>query len=331
MAGASAPDTERQARDTELAARAAWLHFVGGLTQSEVAKRLSVPTTRAHRYIAKAQSEGLVRVFVDVASADCVAHEVEIAARYDLRFCRIAMEIPEAGPLPLRALSAVGGDYLMRTVAAGAHEVIGVGNGRTLAASVDAMGRVDAAGTRFVSMLGGLTRSGAANPYDVIHRLAHKTGAEAYLLPAPLFANSAGDKAVMMAQAALGVTRELMATASLVIVGIGEVDASGGAAPATALQSVADVEALRARGARAEILGQFLDGDGRIVSTPYDARVMALPLSDLKGRQVVAIAGGLAKTEAIKAALRSGLLTGLIIDEATARSLLDGLGAAAAA
>ncbi|MEO1102468.1 MAG: sugar-binding domain-containing protein [Pseudomonadota bacterium] len=315
--------------DAELAARAAWLHFVGGLTQSEVARRLDVPTTRAHRYIARAQQDGLVRVFVDVESADCVKLEMLLATHYGLKTCRVAMEIPEAGPLPLRALSALGGDVLMRTVAAGEHSVIGVGNGRTLAASVAAMGRVPAAATRFVSMLGGLTRSGAANPYDVIHSLAQKTGAEAYLMPAPLFADTARDKKVMMSQAALGVTMELIAKASLVVVGIGNLDPDG--ATTTAMGSAPEVAALKRDGARAEILGQFLGADGRVLHTPCDARVMAPALENLRGREMIAIAGGIGKAGAILAALKSGLLTGLIIDEATARSLVDELGLAVAA
>ncbi|MEM0908904.1 MAG: sugar-binding domain-containing protein [Pseudomonadota bacterium] len=304
---------------------------MGGLTQSEVARRLDVPTTRAHRYIARAQSDGLVRVFVDVESADCVALEWELSGRYGLSFCRVAMDVPEQGPLPLRALRAVGADHLMRTVASGHHSVIGVGNGRTLAAAVDGMGKVAGAGTRFVSMLGGLTRSGAANPYDVIHRLSEKTGADAYLMPAPLYADSATDKNVMMAQAALAVTMGLIDDASLVVVGIGDLDPAGGAAPATALRSEEELAALRGAGARAEILGQFLDGEGRILKTPTDPRVMAPPLEALRGRDVLAIAGGLRKKAAIRAALESGLINAIIIDEATARSLVKGLGSVVAA
>lgn len=317
--------------EADLAARAAWLHFVGGLTQSEVAKRLELPNIRVHRYIARAQNEGLVKVFVDVESADCALLETRLMHAYGLRTCRVAMEVPETGPLPLRALSAVGGDYLMRVVEAGTHAVIGVGNGRTLAASVDAMGRVPGGPVRFVSMMGGLTRSYAANPYDVIHRLARTTSAEAYLMPAPLFANSAEDKRVMMAQSALAATIELIAEATLVVLGIGAVEAGAGGASAISLDPEEATGRLRTLGARAEILGQFLDADGALLATPYDDRVMAPGLESLRGRDVVAIAGGASKTEAIRAALKSGLLTGLIIDEATARRLADGLQAAPAA
>lgn len=316
-------DTTKSARDTSLAARAAWLHFVGGLTQSEVARLLNVPTTRAHRYIARAQSEGLVRVFVDVEAADCMVLERKLVETYGLSMCRVAMDVPDSGPLPLRTLGAVGSDYIMQVIASDDYRTIGIGHGRTLAAAVAAIPRVSAGNVRFVSVLGGLTRTGAANPYDVIHILAARTGAEAYLMPAPLFADTAEGRAVMMRQGALSVTMGLIAEASLVIVGIGNLSPSGGGTPATALHGVEEAASLYAAGARAEILGQFLDADGVPLATPYDDRVMAPPLETLRGREVVAIAGGTSKVEAIRTALQSGLLTGLIIDEATARALVD--------
>ncbi len=51
-------------RDDEasMATRAAWLHYAGGLTQAEVAKRLGLTSLKAHRLIMKANQEGLVKV-----------------------------------------------------------------------------------------------------------------------------------------------------------------------------------------------------------------------------------------------------------------------------
>lgn len=303
-------------------ARAAWLHFVGGLTQGEVAKRLMVPVTRAHRYIARAQSEGLVRISVDVSSAACIEIETQLSTRYNLSWCRVAMDVPEQDTLPLRTLGAAGGDFLLQAVSAGGHETIGIGHGRTINAVVDAVGRTDMSGIRFVSMLGGLTRSYTANPYDVIHTLAQRGSADSYFMPAPMFADSADDKRVMMAQSGIVRTMDLIAEATLAIVGIGELDETSGASMIAALESAEAVLALKARGACAEILGQFIDADGAVMETEYDARVMAPALESLRGRDIVAIAGGTRKTEAILAALKSGLLTGLIIDETTARTLV---------
>ena len=52
--------------DNSLAARAAWLSYIGGYTQSEIAKRLDVSSAKAHRLISQAQKAGLVRVFIEV-------------------------------------------------------------------------------------------------------------------------------------------------------------------------------------------------------------------------------------------------------------------------
>lgn len=314
--------TVRLQRDGEEAARAAWLHFVGGLTQSEVAKRLAISPTRAHRHIAKAQADGLVRVFVDVKAGSCVALETALMARFGLSRCSVAMEVPEASALPLRALSVCGADFIMQAISSGQYPVIGVGNGRTIAAAVNAIARVRATETRFVSMLGGLTRSFAANPYDVIYGLAQKTDAEAYLLPAPLYADTPADKDIMMGQSGIAATMELIDEANLAVVGIGNLDFLGGTPPASSLRNEEEARALFNSGARAEILGQFVTGDGAIMKTRHDSHVMAPALESLRGREVVAIAGGENKLQAVEAALRSGLLTGLIIDERTARGLI---------
>ncbi|WP_305985794.1 sugar-binding transcriptional regulator [Roseibium sp. MMSF_3544] len=319
---AKGASTSKLQEETEMAARAAWLHFVGGLTQSEVAIRLGVSGTRAHRLIVKAQGLGFVHISVDATAAPCVELENTLIETFGLTMCRVAMDLGEPDPIPLRALGALGGHWLGHLLEKGAYRTIGVSHGRTIAASVEAMQRRSVNGTIFVSLLGGLTRSLAANPYDVIHRLAQMTGAESYLMPAPLFANSPEDKAVLASQSMLRDAFARMQDCELAVVGIGDLKTSTGS---LAVGQANITEELTQRGAAAEILGQFLDVDGNQISTSLDGRAMALPLNDLRGREVVAIAGGLGKVEAIKAALSSGLLTGLIIDEAAARSLVEGL------
>ena len=111
----------------------------------------------------------------------------------------MAPDLGEDG-LPLRALGLAGASFLRREIERGEHRVIGLGHGRTLAAAVQQLPRLDAEGVRFVSLLGGLTRNYAANPYDVMHRLAERTSAQAYVMPVPFFANSVEDREVLLEQ-----------------------------------------------------------------------------------------------------------------------------------
>jgi DNA-binding transcriptional regulator LsrR (DeoR family) len=169
-------------------------------------------------------------------------------------------------------------------------------------------------------LLGSLTRHSAANPFDVIHTLTQVTGAESYLMPAPFFADSVEDKAVLLAQKGLKDVFALARAAELYVIGIGEVGPEAHML-ATGTITADEYRELAAAGAAGEALGQFFGGDGSRVAAAVNERAVAVGLDELRGRQVVAVAGGRSKTEAIKAVLESRVITGLITDETTARAI----------
>lgn len=304
-------------------ARAAWLHYAGGMTQRAIAERFGVPVTRAHRMIARALGDGLVRVFVDAEVAGCIALEERLAERYGLRRCIVAPDLAEAGPMPLRALGLAAARLLLSVMRRADAPLIGVGHGETMAAMVDALPKQRTPSLRFVSLLGGLTRSYAANPHDVIFRIAAKTAAEGFMAPAPLFTDSAEDRAILMAQSGMAEIGRLWRAAEVCVLGVGAVDPEGSIGRANVFDPDQSLAELRARGACAEVLGQFLAADGRRLPSRYDGRLIAADLFSLRGREVYALAGGPAKVTALDAALRSGVFTGLITDETTAARLAD--------
>lgn len=312
-------DLAESADDSATATRAAWLYHVGELTQSQVAARLGVPNAKAHRLIARATRAGLVRVFVEGPIGGCIALEEQLTGQFGLRFCRVVPNV-DAASLPLRSLGAAAAIYLTEALERGEHRVIGVGHGRTLAAAIEQLPRVAAPNVCFVSLLGGVSRQTSANPFDVIHRLAEKTGAESWMLPVPFIANTAADRQVMLAQRGIAEAMQMAAQATLCLVGIGEVGGDAFIA-STGMISPSEVQQLVARGAIGEVLGHYLDAGGIPVPTPLHERILSLPFDGLRGREVVGVAGGRDKPDAIRSVLRGGLLSGLITDEPTARRL----------
>lgn len=195
------------------------------------------------------------------------------------------------GLLPLAALKAAGGHWLHRVLEAGRASLIGVGHGRTLAAVAASLPRIPRPGVRFVSLLGSLTRHAAANPFDVIHRLTEITGAESRLhAGAVLRRQCRGQGRAAGPAQPRGCKFALARTAELMVVGIGEVGptsyllTSGMITPA----ELAEVE--RA-GAVGELLGRFMDAEGRAVAAAVNERAAAVRPEEMPGRQVVAIAG----------------------------------------
>jgi DNA-binding transcriptional regulator LsrR (DeoR family) len=305
--------------EDELCARAAWLYYGAGLTQGEIAKRLNVRTVKAHRLVARANRMGLVRVSIDAPVASCMRLEDELQQRYNLRQCVVAPKIDD-DPLALRALALAGGRFLQLAIESRAHAVIGVGHGRTLAACVGVLPHMDMPQLKLVSLLGGMTRRYVTTPFDVIHRLAERTNAAAYVLPLPFFANTAEDKTVFLEQRGVADVFELGIASTLRFVGIGTLgrDAS---ILSTGLVEKDEFEEARRLGAVGELLGHMFSASGALIDSGISARALSMSSADIARRPTVAVAGGGSKIDAIRAVLRSELLHGLITDEKTASAL----------
>lgn len=312
----------RDAEDS-LAVRAAWLHYAGGLTQAEVAKRLGITSVKAHRLITRMNEAGIVKVTIDGDVAELVELEDHLSRKFNLGYCEIVPDLAEEG-LPMRALGHAGAGYIQRIIESQPDCVIGVGHGRTLASAVREMAHVDASQIRFVSLLGGLTRNYAANPHDVMHRLAEKTGAQAYVMPVPFFANTVEDREVLLSQRGVSDVFRLAASADLMLVGVGTTEPHAQLVSSRMVE-MAEITEVKAQGGMGEILGHFFDEQGRAIETSLTQRTLSLGLEQLRGRKIVAIAGGAEKTCAIRSVLMSGLLGGLITDERTAHALANSL------
>ena len=286
IAAPTPPNDEEAA----LCVRAAWLHYGAGLSQGEVAKRLQVPNLKAHRLIARANRLGLVHVSIDGEIAECVRLEDEIRRRYGVKICEVAPDLDDEA-LPLKALALSGSRFLRLALESGEHETIGFGHGRTLAACVAMLPKISVSGVKLVSLLGGLTRRYATTPFDVIHRLAERTGAEAYVLPLPFYANTVEDRSVFLEQRGVPEVVRMGVEATLRLVGIGTMgeDAS---LLSTGMVEKEEFEEARRLGGVAEILGHILDQSGALIESGLSSRALSMPAAEIGRRKTVALAGG---------------------------------------
>ena len=313
--------------ETNLAVRASWLSYVGGYSQGEIAKRLGLSRIKVHRLIAAAHDLGLVKISIEHSLTDLVALEEQLVKRFRLNTCTVVPVLETAGtqgmsPATLTALGIAGARFLRRRLADTASLTIGVGWGRTLAAVADQTLHEPQSRHRFVALIGSLTRHSSANPYDVIHRLVDKTGSEGYFLPMPYIADTLADKNVFLAQKSVQDILSLARQAQLCLVGIGECSEDS-FLHASGLITDEELAELQAAGAIGDLIGKFFDAKGYLVHSEVNQRSMGLEFAALGNCLSVAIAGGLEKVHAIRAALQSGVIAGLITDENVARQLLQ--------
>ncbi len=316
--------------DAALMARTAWLYHVGGLTQEEVGRRLGLHRTRVVRLLGEARERGLVSVTINHDAIRDLDLESEIARRYTLDFCLVtpAMDLGDdvADPklaaaqemIARRAVGAAGANFLRGKLAPGGPITVGVSWGRTLEQMTLHLSGVRNPHARFVSLMGSLTRNSASNPFEVVQALAARTGGEGHFLPVPFIADTEADRAVLMSQRSVAEALALARSADLFLISVGELLETS-FLRLQGMLSAEELRSVRARGAVADSLGRLFDRNGAELDHELAHRTLALDLELLRGRDVVLLAGGLRKSAAVLALLRTGLVQGLIVDGDTAR------------
>ncbi|WP_163577375.1 sugar-binding transcriptional regulator [Halomonas faecis] len=310
-------------RRLDQAARAAWMSYVGGITQDEIAQQLGVSRPGVQRLLALARQEGLVKVHIDHPIASCMALSEALCERYGLEFCDVVPADPDdASANSARYLAVAAAERLSHYLNRTEPLTLSLGTGRAVRAMVEALSRIDRPQHRFVSLVGNVARDGSSNRYDGVMVLADKTGGERFLLPAPVVADSLEESDALCRQRLYRSVAEVARQAEAAFIGVGRIDRQ-----ATLFQdhfiSEKELEELISGEAVGELLGWPLNRHGEVIDCSITRRVTSLPLSIFRDRPLVAVAGGRDKGAALRAALRGGWLKGLVTDEGAARLIVE--------
>jgi len=310
----------RASRKLDQAARAAWLYYIAGNTQDEIAHKLDVSRQAAQRLVALAVAEKLIKFRLDHPLAECL----DLAERLRRRFGLELVEVVPADPAsddPLPGLAVAAAQFLETQLARRAPLVVGLATGRTLKAMVDEVAPMQRPDHRVVSLVGTMNRDGQASPYDVAMRLADRVGARCYPMPTPVVAATLEERQLLQTQEAYHTVQRLAADAAVHLVGIGEV---GWGCPMhrDGFLTDGEIAELVERGAVGEITSWPFDQRGCMVACPVTERLSGLPIGPAPAVPRIGIAGGRRKHAALRAALAGRLLTGLVTDQASARWLL---------
>ncbi|WP_417675370.1 sugar-binding transcriptional regulator [Roseibium sp.] len=319
-----------QAREDDwtdyLAIRAAWLSFVGGRTQGEIAKQLGMSPAKVHRLIAHAQKAGYVKFQIEGRPLECLELEERIADEFKLNSCTIAPDLG-GGDMEgaIRAVAVSAAHILSDVVSSNSVRRIGVGMGRTIKAAVEAMPKVNRPDLEIISISGSLTRTLAANPFDVVQRMQERTGGEGYYLPVPYFAESQEEKDMFLGQRSVQNLMERARGSDVFIVGIGSVENEGHLIQRGMISKEEQADLMES-GAVSDLMGRFLTIDGKIAPVSLGDCAVGLHFNEVQGARLIALAGGESKVDAALAALRAGVITDLVADETLARVLSDKIG-----
>lgn len=304
-----------------LAANAARRFYLDHASKVEIAQELGLSRFKVARLLELAHARGIVRI--DIAFPSDVDAQLSQALRERFKLTHaIVINTPRpdtGGPEPFTDLLAPAAARLVADLV-DEQDVLGLAWGRAVTAVSHAFTRLPPCP---VVQLTGVHPPTAITEEAVqaVQRTAALSKGTAYPLYAPLVLPNDLTAHVLRHQPTISRSLEMFRTVTTAVLTVG--------AWGPELSTVHDAltgperEHHRALGVVAEMASLLFDSDGNLVTTGLSERVIAVRAEELRRvRRVIAVAGGREKAPAVRAVLKSGLLTGIVTDADTARAAL---------
>lgn len=304
----------------DLKTRVAWLYYMEGMTQDEVAQNVGLNRARVLRILANARNDGSVQIRVTTRESKCVEIERKLETLWGLER---AIVVPK--PSDASKVSAIIGkemaSYFNGAIAPDMS--IGLGWGSTLASGVPGIEQKQPSGLKVISLLGGLTRVSQVNPSEFAWRVADKLSAECFLMAGPVFAPDKATRDALLEHSGIAELQQRARMLDIAILSVGDLTPHSIFAE-YGLLSQEEIASLERAGAVGDILCRFVDAEGRIVDHPVNDRVFAVHPHDLRqARKLVLASGGWHKYTVIRAAMRMLSPAVLVTDEEIANRLCN--------
>ncbi|WP_320199711.1 sugar-binding transcriptional regulator [Agrobacterium sp. rho-13.3] len=311
-------ETENAKQDS--AARAAWLYFIAGNTQEEIAQKLRISRPTAQRLVSLALSNRYVTFRFEHHVATCMELSEQMRARFGLKYCDIVPTDP-SNPSSNAGVATSAAAFIEQTLSAPSPITMAVGTGRTLRVAVDLIHPMECPQHTLVALVGNIAMDGSASFFDVLSRLADLTKTRHFPIPLPVLADNEEQRDLLTSLRIVQRTHALAQAAEVTLVGVGQMDLD---APQHIDGFISREELLHQmrQGAVGEITGWSFDARGEILEGGVNARLTSVPISSGKDRLVVGVASGEKKAKSIFSAINGQIINGLITDEATATLIL---------
>lgn len=297
-------------------AHAARRFYLEDRNQVDIGKELGVSRFKVARMLEKARELGIV--MIDVQLPDEISPELSIGLKNRFGLVHaIAVAAPSRTPDAIRQSLGQATATLLQEIVTPA-DTLGFTAGRTLDEAtklLSGLPRCD------VVALGGIAGPVREHGVEIVRRVARASGGESYPIFAPLLVKDETTAAALRADPLIREAYSRFSRVTKGVVAIGSWNPPDSQLYDSANQGTTAQE-LVARGVVGEVVATLYDRDGNADST-LDERSLAITAEELKRiPEVIGVAGGAAKVEAIRAALLGGYITSLITDADTAVALL---------
>lgn len=302
--------------------RIAQSYYVDGLTQQQIARRFGLSRPKVSRLLQRARDEKVITFTLLPPPSGMADLESELERKYGLEeVIIVAVSDLQDTANVKRELGPAAAECLVRSISG--DEIVCIAWGLSILAMADALPFKSYPGVTIVQMLGGLGPvDELEHSAELTRRVSQKLNARLRLLPAPGIVSTRAAAEALKADKRIAETLDLAARADIAVVGLGVLQPDTILLRDGIIVTPGDLETLKAAQAVGDIALRYLDAYGNPLDVEINDRVVGLTLEQIKAiPRVIGIAGGTAKYDIIRAALRGGILDVLVTDHATAQAL----------
>lgn len=302
------------------------LYYYQGMTTGAIARDLNLSRSKVSRLLSLAHNNGLVEIRINDPAERPRHIETELRQRFSLKQAKV-VPVPEAAGEQewLRRVAMFTAGYLNTLIHS--DMVIGLAWGTTIATVADHLIPKQTANVDVVQLNGAGNAESVINAFSshLVMRFATNYDARPHPFPVPAFFDYPQTKVALWRERSVRRVLDLQRRADVLLCSVGVMSPtmtsyvySGG------FLEKADLAALKSERVVGDIATVFFRADGSYRDIELNQRASG-PDLDLfrQARHSICVISGLRKVDGVRGALRGGFIDELVIDEPTARRLLE--------
>lgn len=298
------------------------LYYVEGLSQQEIADKISVSRPTVSNLLRRCKEEGIVEIRIRETNSLPFVLQEELKSIFGLRDVRVVPSSPDESRT-VEATGRAAAELLAGSLRDGLK--IGISWGVTTYKMISELNVAPKyQGIEVTQLVGSL---GSVNPiydsYDLVRTLAVKLNGGYATIQAPAVVRSMEAKEFFLKEPGIAAAIEKARGVDTAILSVSPDDPSYSSLVREGFITPEESAEISLRGAVGHSCGIHFDIQGRVLDIPLNDRIVGISSEDLSRiPEVILAACGTVKANAILGALRTGLFHVLATDEAAALKIL---------
>ncbi len=306
--------------DISLLLEVARLYYQHDLRQQQIAQKIGISRPGVSRLLQRAREKGIVRI--EIKDPFQLGTQLERNLRDKFNLKKVIVVPADDRPQVLkRRLGQVAYAYLETLLTD--NMILGVSWGTTMQEVARAVLPKRRKNLIVVQLNGGVSKATYdTHASEIAQGIGSKYEAIPYLLPLPAIVDSSALKNSIISDKNIARTLKLADQCEIAIYTIGLFNENSVLVKADYFDDD-EIQSLMLKGAIGDICSRIIDHEGNICSKSLNARTIGIELHSLiKKKYTIAVAGGLDKLPAIRAALKGHWLNTLVVDDQVAGDLI---------